>query len=189
MDELLCEYVDGTMDPTIRRAFEEYIAANPDLAAHVASLKHTRALLCRYRSQIHAPMGFAPRLHRELTDEMMQAQAPMFTDTSQRLRKMTSLTSAVMLALMAGLVYGTLLYEQTNPATGNPLLMHLDERPVIDRQTVTAPVYPLINQSSFGSIGRSLLDPGTFTSSYTSSPDTATALELVVDERAVLDAP
>lgn len=46
LDEWLCEYVDGTMDPALETVFEEYVEANPDLKDHVERLKETRNLLC-----------------------------------------------------------------------------------------------------------------------------------------------
>ena len=48
LDEFLCEYVDGTMDPAVQRAFEEFLEANPPLAAHADCLCRTRNMLCSY---------------------------------------------------------------------------------------------------------------------------------------------
>ncbi len=48
LDEFLCEYVDGTMDPAVRAAFEEFLEANPPLAAHARCLCRTRTMLCSY---------------------------------------------------------------------------------------------------------------------------------------------
>ncbi|WP_243664019.1 anti-sigma factor family protein [Rhodothermus marinus] len=57
LDELLCEYVDGTMDPAVRQVFEEYLRTNPTLAHHVECLCRTRQLLCQ-----HAPAGCGHRM-------------------------------------------------------------------------------------------------------------------------------
>ena len=46
LDEWLCEYVDGTMDPSLEAVFEQYVEANPELKAHIQRLKETRRLLC-----------------------------------------------------------------------------------------------------------------------------------------------
>ena len=46
LSEWLCEYVDGTMDPSVQNVFEEYLDANPELADHVDRLCRTRSLLC-----------------------------------------------------------------------------------------------------------------------------------------------
>jgi anti-sigma factor RsiW len=47
LDEWLCEYVDGTMDPSLEAVFEQYVEANPELKAHVERLQKTRDLLCQ----------------------------------------------------------------------------------------------------------------------------------------------
>ena len=46
LDEWLCEYVDGTMDPSLEAVFEQYVEANPELKAHIERLQKTRDLLC-----------------------------------------------------------------------------------------------------------------------------------------------
>jgi hypothetical protein len=105
MDELLCEYVDGTMDASVRRVFEEFLAVNPDLAAHAQSLARIRALLCNYRCRLHAPGNFSHRLHRELTTEWMASMAPSKGDAAGRLRHVATLTSlAATITLMSLLV-------------------------------------------------------------------------------------
>jgi anti-sigma factor RsiW len=38
LDEYICDYVDGTMDPAVRGSFEEYLAANPQVADHIETL-------------------------------------------------------------------------------------------------------------------------------------------------------
>ena len=45
LDEFVCEYVDGTMEPSVREAFEEFLDANPDVAAHVDELIETTSIL------------------------------------------------------------------------------------------------------------------------------------------------
>lgn len=119
MDELLCEYVDGTMDPAVCRVFEEYLEENPSLAAHVQSLKRTRALLCTYRCQVSAPGNFQVRLDRELTTEMMRAMEPLFGEASDRLRHATTATSlalaVALLALFVGSHTLTEVTESTSP--------------------------------------------------------------------------
>lgn len=46
LDEWLCEYVDGAMDPSLETVFEQYVDANPKLKAHVERLRKTREMLC-----------------------------------------------------------------------------------------------------------------------------------------------
>jgi anti-sigma factor RsiW len=45
LDEYICDYVDGTMESSVRDAFEEYLEANPEVAAHVQSLIQTTSIL------------------------------------------------------------------------------------------------------------------------------------------------
>lgn len=158
MDELLCEYVDGTMDPAVQRVFEEYLHINPDLAAHVDELKRTRALLCRYRCQITAPFGFGSRLHREVTDEMMRAQAPMFTATSHRLRQAASLTSVVVAMMVVGLVSGSLIADEAEGLNSASRVDSIfDPAP---RAADFLPVQSSARLSTFGSVSLTGPPPG-----------------------------
>ncbi len=150
MDELLCEYVDGTMDPAVRRVFEEYMCANPELAEHVDDLRETRELLCRYRCRINAPFGFGSRLHREVTEDMMRAQAPILGNTSHRLRQATSLTSVVVAMMVVGLVSGSLLVDDKAAAPDRALqqsgsILNAAPSRAMDRLPVYSP-----SQSGFG---------------------------------------
>jgi hypothetical protein len=105
MDEFLCEYVDGTMDHRVRVVFEEYLAVDPLLAAHVRRLQETRALLCSYRCSLHAPGNFNRRLYREMTSEWMSSMRPPDSEAPDRLRHVAGLTSvAVALALFSMMV-------------------------------------------------------------------------------------
>ena len=61
-DEFLCEYVDGTMDPLVRNAFEEYVRVNPGMEEHIECLRRTRRLLCRYACRCRAPSDLHDRL-------------------------------------------------------------------------------------------------------------------------------
>ena len=49
LDELLCEYVDGTIDQAVRAAFDECMSADKSLAERVQCLRRTRHLLKQYR--------------------------------------------------------------------------------------------------------------------------------------------
>ena len=49
MDEFLCEYVDGTMDYSVRVVFEECVECDSRLARRVRQLRRTRQLLLEYR--------------------------------------------------------------------------------------------------------------------------------------------
>lgn len=111
LDEYLCEYVDGTMDPAVRSAFEEYLRANPDLLAHVACLCRTRQLLCRYGC-MHAPSGFQRRLRRRLAGEMLQSQFPALPALTARLGTFATWTSFLIVMMMVGMGAGVVMQAE-----------------------------------------------------------------------------
>lgn len=71
LDEFLVEYVDGTMDPVVREAFEEFLRMYPDVAEQVDCLASVRSQLCRLgdKCRCHAPPGFQDRLKEQLLEE------------------------------------------------------------------------------------------------------------------------
>jgi len=71
LDEFLVEYVDGTMDPVVREAFEEFLRMYPDVAEQVDCLASVRSQLCRLgdKCRCHAPPGFQDRLKEHLLEE------------------------------------------------------------------------------------------------------------------------
>jgi hypothetical protein len=77
LDEFLVEYVDGTMDPVVRGAFEEFLRVYPEVRAHVDCLTSIRTELCKLGDdcRCHAPPGFQDRLKRQLACEMSTAAA------------------------------------------------------------------------------------------------------------------
>ena len=72
LDEFLVEYVDGTMDPVVREAFEEFLHVYPEVAAHVDCLASVRNELCKLGDdcRCNAPPGFQARLKRQLACEV-----------------------------------------------------------------------------------------------------------------------
>jgi anti-sigma factor RsiW len=117
-DEFLCEYVDGTMDPSVRAAFEEYLLANPELAEHVKCLRHTRMLLCHYGCRRQAPEGLQARLRMELSCEMMRMQMPRYDVFTDRLRSFAAFTSAMAVMLIVGMMAGA----QVSTEPGSPII-------------------------------------------------------------------
>jgi len=71
LDEFLVEYVDGTMDPVVREAFEEFLRVYPEVAEQVDCLASVRSELCRLgdKCRCHAPPGFQDRLKEQLLEE------------------------------------------------------------------------------------------------------------------------
>jgi hypothetical protein len=72
LDEFLVEYVDGTMDPVVREAFEEFLSMYPEVQAQVDCLSSVRTELCKLGAdcRCQAPPGFQERLKRQLAGEM-----------------------------------------------------------------------------------------------------------------------
>ena len=103
LDEWLCEYVDGTIDPVVCKALEEYMEHNHRLASHVERLRETRHLLCKYGCSYQAPSGLQPRLRRRLASEIIQEAQPLLGNSLTPLMTVATLTSlfAILLILAA----------------------------------------------------------------------------------------
>lgn len=121
LDELLCEYVDGTMDPSVRVVFEEYLAANPDIAAKAGCLKQTRSLLCQYGCHVEAPKGMHMRLRSRLACEMMRTQPmPLMAKTAEKVAPFVTVTSAVVVMVFVGMLASTFFVEAHSQETDLP---------------------------------------------------------------------
>lgn len=159
-DEFLCEYVDGTMDPSVRDAFEEYLRANPALAEHVERLRHTRMLLCQYGCQCKAPQGLQNRLRRELACEMIRTQMPLFPIVTSRLQAVAAFTSGMVVMLVLGMMVGAAVFsdpEHTGvtlgprASTGDGLLSDYQRASaIVLPQAVSSYIHPHV--SSVGSM-------------------------------------
>ncbi len=101
IDVLLAEYVDGTMDPVVRSAFEEWMRSDPNVAERVMSLQGVRSELCRLGCRCAAPAGFEERLHSRLAMEMMRDSMSGVRDVTTPLRVAAALATLVV-ALLAG---------------------------------------------------------------------------------------
>lgn len=110
-DELLCEYVDDTMDPLIREVFEEYLRLNPEMREHVECLRNTRKLLCHFGCRCHAPRDLHERLRREISCELMRAQVPFHLALSDHLRSFATVTSAMAFLILVGMIAGVTVFE------------------------------------------------------------------------------
>lgn len=112
LDEMLCEYVDGTMEDGVRAAFEECLCADRELAERVDRLRCTRSLLCHYGGRQRLPEQLRRRVQRrlacELASETVCGQSPRRTELSVRLTNVASLTSSVVAALVLGVLVGEL---------------------------------------------------------------------------------
>jgi len=116
LDEWLCEYVDGTMDPSVEAVFEQYVEANPELKAHVERLRQTRELLCG----CDAPNSSStdPQWEGRKAEEALQeATAVRPGETEGRSAAVMGLVSSVAVALVVGFLAGSVLVD---PATFSP---------------------------------------------------------------------
>ncbi len=106
MDELLCEYVDGTMDRAVRAAFEECVECDTGLARQVRYLRCTRRLLCEHR--LRTPTGLRACVRRRLSRHLPFASPIRPPHTS------ILVGTAVAIILAAGLVAGASRHASTS---------------------------------------------------------------------------
>ena len=118
LHEFLCEYVDGTMDPAARAAFEQYVRGNPQLARHVERLCQARQMLCQHGCRLHAPPDIRDRLHRRLAGEVMRTQPPLPPTLAHRLGSVASFTSVMALVLIVGMIGGAFLVPEETLSFG-----------------------------------------------------------------------
>lgn len=119
LDEYLCEYVDNTMDPCVRKVFEEYLVVDPVLAEHVEQLRHTRELLFHYGCRHHAPSGLQVRLRQRLGLEMIRSQCPRFSMVLDRFGAVLVFASAMAMITLSGMLIGSLDDSEDISGTGN----------------------------------------------------------------------
>ena len=112
LDELLCEYVDGTMDATVRSAFEEYLSANPELAAHARCLSETRDMLCDVGACRCASAGMQAQLRLRLANELARSERSAVV-VSNRLGNFAMLMSVLGLVLILGMMAGLTVVQRT----------------------------------------------------------------------------
>ena len=124
LDELLCEYVDGTMDSAVRAAFEEYLESNPDLAHHARCLRQTRRMLCSYGCRHPKEESVQDQIRRRVAGELVR-QDRSEAVLVQRLGHAAMLTSTVslvvILAMMAGFTAARQAHLIEQPGFGDEL--------------------------------------------------------------------
>lgn len=139
LDELFCEYVDGTMDPVVREVFEEYLADNPAMAAHAEQLRTARALLGSFGCRAQLAYGVQARVRRRIAHEILQSQPSLPLAPTLTFRTVAGLASATVLLLLAGMFAGTLISAeldetvaevQTETATEQPVSRHAAMTPL-----------------------------------------------------------
>jgi anti-sigma factor RsiW len=109
IDEWLCEYVDGTMDPSLEAVFEKYVEANPDLKAHVERLQETRDLLCNCGLPREPSPEVEAEVCRTVEGELSSPSNPE-AETEQRPPVAAfGLVSSVTAALIVGFLVGAMV--------------------------------------------------------------------------------
>jgi len=139
IDEWLCEYVDGTMDPSVEAVFEQYVEANPELKAHIERLRQTRELLCQ--------CGASPAESTDPASHEPPDPDPPSPATTLSLYSLDalSLVSSVTVALAVGFLAGTLFVgtPAASTTTSPPSATRSSPAPTPPR-TQRAPVPPLV---------------------------------------------
>ena len=116
LDEWLCEYVDGTIDPIVREALEEYMHANPALASHVESLMETRHLLCNFGCKHKASPRLQPLLRYRLENEIVEEAEPWLSRYNFPLATMAAISSIAALLLILASTTGSQSIDAVAPA-------------------------------------------------------------------------
>lgn len=160
LDEFLCEYVDGTMEAAARASFEEYLAQNPDLAAHVRGLVLTRSLLCSQRACAHAPSTLQRRLQIEIARD--QLGTPADAVPVGGLGRFATFTSVVGFAVLLGAAVGTSFVRGSRPGDGDSSYVSRTEKRSVasDAHGHTGRIRPPhVAVASFGIIGPANIMP------------------------------
>lgn len=113
LDEFLCEYVDGTMDPAVREAFEEFLGANPSLADHVRCLCRTRNMLCSYGGR-HGRASLEAQIRHRVAFEL-DRKSRVEATYLERLGKAAMATSFVSLVVILGMMIGMSSVDYDGP--------------------------------------------------------------------------
>ena len=100
LDELLCEYVDGTMDRVVRGAFEECLRKDQHLAERVECLRFTRSLLCKYRCR--APDGLQSRILERVEQEIVEFDEAGSSNDSGLARAGSVIVTLLVAGMLAG---------------------------------------------------------------------------------------
>ena len=106
LDEWLCEYVDGTMDPSLEAVFEQYVEANPELKAHEQRLKETRNLLCECGLPTEAPSELESEICAEVECDMLQSEVSVSDAIWDRPLAAFGVASSIAVALVVGFLVG-----------------------------------------------------------------------------------
>lgn len=120
LDEWLCEYVDGTMDPSLEAVFEQYVEANPELKAHVERLQETRELLCNCGLPQTPSTDVQRKVCTEVECDMLRSPVPVATVLWDRPLVVLGMVSSVTVALVVGFLVGAAAVDPPPSTSGYP---------------------------------------------------------------------
>ena len=133
MDEFLCEYVDGAMDPVVLEAFEEYLRANPSMAEHVQCLCQAKRFLSQQNSCPHATSQVQERLRSAIAREQLGQSSAML---GSKLGSVAWITSAAGMMMMLGMLFGTAVIRYQAPPVAEAY---------VERESAPSDAYPVRN--------------------------------------------
>lgn len=113
LEEYFVDYVDGSMDPKVKEAFEEFLRSNPDASIQIADLLRVRTQLCSLGSQCQcsAPEGFQSRLSTKLRDHIACEFIPeqsAFSQLTPGLNAVARSMSLVLVVMALGICWTSL---------------------------------------------------------------------------------
>lgn len=103
LDEYVTEYLDGTMDPAVQEAFEEYLEANPHLLEYVCCLNDVRCALQDLNCSCQAPSGVQAKLRRRVSGDMVAEECGSRSSTAERLGTLTLAATALVIMSVGAL--------------------------------------------------------------------------------------
>jgi len=114
LDEWLCEYVDGTMDPSLEAVFEQYVEADPELKAHVERLRQTRELLRGCDAPDEADSVSQAELSCAVEEDLFQSSTVLPEEIGAPSTVAVGLVSSIAVALVVGFLAGSMFVEPTS---------------------------------------------------------------------------
>lgn len=146
IDEWLCEYVDGTMDPALEAVFTSYVEANPELKAHIEELQQTRNLLsqCRFPNDAAATKRAQNDVCDQVESDLLCAKLPLREALLQRPQFSAGLVASVLTALMIGVLVGaTVVGAPVTPGAETAESATVEHVQVANRPAMQAPLLPV----------------------------------------------
>ncbi len=145
LNEWLCEYVDGTMDPSLEMVFEEYVQANPELKEHIEQLQHTREMLCRCEEPLTAPEDVCAQVRGAVEGDLLRS--PRTVEETVREHPIATVASSMAVALVVGMFAGALLlappssFDEPGASAAVRQQWEPAERPLLRSTTPSAPTF------------------------------------------------